>query len=153
MLRLLPEANVIFPLRDPRDVCISFFFTLVPLNADSAPAIDLASTCEAAAFSLGLWQHWRRVIPQRWAQVRYERLVQQPRAELEALAGTLDLPWEESMVAPHGRAANRGVRTPTYRDVAQPLYTRAIGRWRNYAKWLEPALGTLRELIKEFGYD
>lgn len=153
MLRLLPECRVIFPLRDPRDVCVSFFFTLVPLNADSAPALDLASTCAAAALTLRLWQHWRNSIPQRWVEVRYERLVRDPRSELTRLTQTLDLPWEERMLAPRERRSTRGVRTPTYADVAQPLYTRAIGRWRNYAPWIEPHLGSLVPLLKEFGYD
>src|SRR6185503_2579139 len=128
MLRLLPEASVIFPLRDPRDVAVSFFFTLVPLNADSAPAADLASTCASVALSLRLWRHWRDVIPQRWAQVRYERLVREPEAELRPLAEVLRLAWEPAILAPVTRAT-RGVRSPTYSDVAQPLYARAIGRW------------------------
>lgn len=151
ILRLLPESRVIFPLRDPRDVCVSFFFTLVPLNADSAPALGLAETCASAALSLRLWRHWRQALPQRWMEVRYERLVRQPEKELRSLAEFLDLPWEPVMLA---RAAKRerGVRSPTYADVAQPLHPRAIGRWQHYAEWLEPHLGPLRELLREFDY-
>jgi hypothetical protein len=153
MLRLLPESRVIFPLRDPRDVCVSFFFTLVPLNADSAPSLDLGSTCAAAALTLRLWQHWRSVIPQDWVEVRYENLVRNSRSELARLMQTLDLPWEEQMLLPQERNGARGVRTPTYADVAQPLYTRAIGRWRNYDRWLEPHWEPLLPLLKDFGYD
>ena len=152
MLRLLPESRVIFPLRDPRDVCISFFFTLVPLNADSAPSLDLASTCASAALTLRLWQYWQSVMPQRWVEVRYERLVRDPRNELTRLMQALELPWEEQILAPQKAPGTRGVRTPTYADVAQPLYTRAIGRWRNYAAWLEPHLGSLTHLLKDSGY-
>ena len=152
MLRLLPECSVIFPLRDPRDVCVSFFFTLVPLNADSAPALDLASTCIAAALTLKLWQHWREVMPHPWVEVRYEDLVQTPRAELTRLTKALNLPWNERMLAQHELRRSRGVRTPTYQDVAQPLYTRSIGRWRNYAQWVEPNLGPLARLLRDFGY-
>ena len=153
MLRLLPECRVIFPLRDPRDVCVSFFFTLVPLNADSAPSLDLASTCAAAALTLRLWLHWRQVMPQLWTEVRYEDLVQNPRTELARITKTLDLPWDERMLAPHDQRRSRGVRTPTYADVAQPLYTRSIGRWRHYAQWLEPHLAPLSSLLAEFHYD
>jgi len=151
ILRLLPESRVIFPLRDPRDVCVSFFFTLVPLNADSAPALGLAETCASAALSLRLWRHWRRVLPQRWTEVRYERLVRQPERELRSLLGMLELEWEPAMLARAARR-ERGVRSPTYADVAQPLHSRAIGRWRHYAEWLEPHLGPLLELLKEFDY-
>lgn len=152
ILRLLPESRVIFPLRDPRDVCVSFFFTLVPLNADSAPALDLAETCVSMALSLRLWRHWRQVLPQRWVEVRYEQLVRAPEQELRPLAAALELPWEQAMLAPAARK-ERGVRSPTYADVAQPLHSRAVGRWQHYAEWLEPHLGPLRGLLKEFGYE
>jgi tetratricopeptide (TPR) repeat protein len=151
ILRLLPEARVIFPLRDPRDVCVSFFFTLVPLNADSAPALDLGSTCAAMALTLELWRHWRERIPQGWTEVRYEQLVRQPEQPLRELAQALDLSWEPSMLKP-ATPATRGVRSPTYADVAQPLYSRAIGRWRHYASWLEPHWAPLQEYLQEFGY-
>src|SRR4029079_4707002 len=114
MLRLLPEARVIFALRDPRDVCVSFFFTLLPLNPDSSPALDLASACEAAAVSLRLWKHWRSVMPQAWAEVRYERLVQAPRDELMPLMKMLELPWDERMLARRAPSKMRAIRSPTY---------------------------------------
>jgi len=151
ILRLLPESRVIFPLRDPRDVCVSFFFTLVPLNADSAPALDLTGTCASMALSLRLWRHWREVMPQRWMEVRYERLVREPEQELRPLAEALELRWDQAVIAPAQK--ERGVRSPTYADVAQPLHTRSIGRWRHYAEWLAPHLGPLKELLKEFGYE
>lgn len=152
ILRLLPECRVIFPLRDPRDVCVSFFFTLLPLNADSAPALDLASTCAAIGLTLRLWKHWRSIMPQHWEEVRYERLVQAPRSELTRLMQTLEAPWEEGMLAPGVPTGARGVRTPSYADIAQPLYTHAIGRWENYAVWLEPHMQSFASLFKEFGY-
>ena len=47
----------------------------------------------------------------------------------------------------------RGVRSPTYAGVAQPLHSRSIGRWQHYAAWLEPHLSPLRELLKEFEFE
>ena len=37
--------------------------------------------------------------------------------------------------------------------VAQPLSTRAIGRWKNYEKHFGPALARLAPLAKAFGYE
>ena len=153
ILRLLPECQVIFPLRDPRDVCLSYFFTLLPLNPDSAPASDLGTTCEAARFTLRLWKHWRRVIPQSWEEVRYEQLVRDPRGELMRLMKLLGLRFEEQMLAPAAEPQRRGVRTPTYAEVTQPLYTHSIGRWQNYARWLEPHLPSFTPWLNEFGYE
>ena len=56
------------------------------------------------------------------------------------------------MLAPTKMRNARGILAPTYADVAQPLYTRAIGRWKNYAEWLEPHGKCLDPLLREFGY-
>jgi hypothetical protein len=36
--------------------------------------------------------------------------------------------------------------------VAKPIYTGAIGRWRNYAEALAPAMDVLEPFVREFGY-
>ncbi len=43
------------------------------------------------------------------------------------------------------------VRSPTYADVTQPVYKRALGRWRNYQKYLEPCLDRLEPFVKALG--
>ncbi|MGI8604834.1 MAG: sulfotransferase [Verrucomicrobiales bacterium] len=151
-LRLLPEARVLMPLRDPRDVCLSFFFTIVPLHPDSAPALDLITCSASVALSLKLWAYWREILPQSWHEIRYETLIGDPVREIQQLCHFLDLSASEEMLSFHLRSSDRGVRTPTYGDVRQPLYSRAIGRWKNYAQWLEPALGPLEPLLREFSY-
>ena len=39
-----------------------------------------------------------------------------------------------------------------YAAVAQPVHAKAVGRWRNYADYLEPVLPILEPLVKAFGY-
>ena len=48
--------------------------------------------------------------------------------------------------------ATKQVTSPTYEAVAEPIYTRAIGRWKNYERLLEPAMQILEPFIREFGY-
>jgi len=152
ILRLLPESHIVFPLRDPRDVCVSYFFTILPFNADSAPAIGLESTCVAVSLTLKLWRHWKENIPQPWSEIRYEDLVKNPRAEVAQVLQSLSLPFEEEMLGPAKMGTARGILAPSYADVAEPLYTRAIGRWKNYAEWLEPYATHFEPLLREFGY-
>lgn len=151
-LRLFPETKVIFPIRDPRDICISYFFTIVPLNRISAHALDLASTSEFCAHSFRLWQHWREVLPCAKLETRYEQLVADPSGEMRRVLGFLGLDWDERVLRFHERSFRKGVRTPTYADVAQPIYARSIGRWKNYARHLEPCLDVLEPVLREFGY-
>lgn len=151
-LRLFPETKVLFPIRDPRDICISYFFTIIPLNRISAHALDLASTCEFCAHSFRLWRHWREVLPCAKLETRYEQLVADPADEMRRVLGFLGLDWDERVLRFHERSFSKGVRTPTYADVAQPIYTRSIGRWKNYARHLEPCLDVLEPALREFGY-
>jgi tetratricopeptide (TPR) repeat protein len=152
-LRLFPEARVVFPLRDPRDVCVSYFFNLIPLNRVSVAARDLRSTCESCAHSLRLWHRWREVLPYPWIETRYEDLVARPEPELRRLLEFLGVPWSDRPLRFHERPQHeKGVRTPTYADVAQPLYQRAVGRWKNYERHLAPHREILDPWLRVFGY-
>ena len=64
----------------------------------------------------------------------------------------LGLPWEDEVLNYRERLSRKAVVSPTYEAVSQPLYTRAIGRWKNYQKFLEPCLPTLQPFIDAFGY-
>jgi hypothetical protein len=151
-LRMFPEARVIFPLRDPRDVCVSYFFTLIPLAPASAAALDLKSTCEFCAHSLRLWDHWKKTLPYPLMELRYEDLVTGPEVEARRLFRFLGVPWSEQALAFHEKARSRGIRTPTYADASQPIYQRAVGRWKNYERHVKPHLGVLEPYLRSFGY-
>jgi len=67
---------------------------------------------------------------------------------------TLGLPWCDDVLNYRQRLLDttKQVTSPTYEAVAQPIYTKAIGRWHNYERLLQPALKTLEPFIREFGY-
>jgi hypothetical protein len=64
----------------------------------------------------------------------------------------VNLPWEDTVLRYRDRLAAKTVHSPTYLDVAKPVHRGAIGRWRNYSKWLEPSMPMLERFVKEFGY-
>jgi tetratricopeptide (TPR) repeat protein len=152
-VRLFPESRIIFPLRDPRDVCISYFFTLVPLAASSAAALDLRSTCQFCAHSLEMWSIWKRTLATPLLESKYEDLVAAPETHSRKVLEFLGLPWDEKVTAFEKRPRLRGIRTPTYADAAQPVHTRAVGRWKNYEEHLGPCLDLLRPHLRRFGYE
>ena len=49
-------------------------------------------------------------------------------------------------------AREKIVRSPTYKDVTQPVYHKSVGRWQHYARHFEPIFETLQPYVKEFGY-
>ena len=151
-LRLFPEALALVALRDPRDVVLSYLFTMVPLNWSSAPAIDVVEACRFYADVMRHWLWWRARLEQPWCELRYEQVIADPTSETRRAADFLGLAWSPSMLDEQHRSERKAVRTPTYDDVTKPLYTRAVGRWKNYERHLEPGRPLLQPFLEAFGY-
>jgi hypothetical protein len=152
-LRMFPEARWLVALRDPRDVVLSYLFTLIPLNWTSAAATDVVEACRFYADTMRHRLFWRSRLDWPAYETSYERLISDPEGETRRVAEFLDLTWDAAMLDERRRSERKAVRTPTYVDVTKPLYSRAIGRWRNYRRHLEPGLKILEPFVMAFGYD
>jgi hypothetical protein len=64
----------------------------------------------------------------------------------------LGVSWDERVLRFNEHARQKLVRSPTYADVAKPVFKGAVGRWRNYEKFLSPCLSQLEPFVKAFGY-
>jgi len=151
-LRLFPEARLLIALRDPRDTILSCFMQYLPLNPNSVCFLTLERAAERYAIDMGVWRNLREIIASPWLEVRYEDTVANLEKETRRALDFLGLPWEREVLNYRERLATKVVGSPTYEAVSQPLYTRAIGRWKNYQKFLEPCLPTLEPFIEAFGY-
>ena len=151
-LRLFPEAHLLTALRDPRDTIISCFMQYLPLNPNSVCFLTLERAAERYAIDMGVWRKVREIIASPWLEVRYEDTVANLEKETRRALDFLGLPWEGEVLNYRERLATKAVGSPTYEAVKQPLYTRAIGRWKNYQKFLEPCLPNLQPFIDAFGY-
>jgi hypothetical protein len=151
-LRLFPETHVLFALRDPRDVVVSCFMQYLPLNTNSACFLTLERTAQRYATDLAIWRQFREMFASPFLEVRYEDTVMDLEKETRRVVEFLGLPWEPQVLQYRERLEHKAVGSPTYEAVRQPLYTRAIGRWRHYQKYLEPCFATLQPSIDAFGY-
>jgi tetratricopeptide (TPR) repeat protein len=151
-LRLFPQTRVIFALRDPRDVVMSCFMQYLPLNPNSVCFLTLERTARRYANDMRVWRRLREIIASPWLEVRYEDSVANMEREARKAVAFLGLEWEEQMLQYRERLKDKAVGSPTYEAVTQPLYTRAIGRWKNYQKFLEPYLEILQPHVEAFGY-
>jgi tetratricopeptide (TPR) repeat protein len=151
-LRLFPEARILFALRDPRDVVVSCFLQYLPLNPNSVCFLTLERTARRFATDLAAWRRLRDLIASPWLEVRYEDTVGNLEREARRALEFLGLPWEEQVLNYRDRLKTKVVGSPTYEAVSQPLYTRAIGRWKNYQEFLEPYLPILQPAVEAGGY-
>jgi tetratricopeptide (TPR) repeat protein len=153
MLRLFPETKLLIALRDPRDVVMSCFMQYLPLNTNSVCFFTLERTARRYAHDMGIWIKLREMIQSPRLEIRYEDCVADLEREARRALEFLGLPWDVSVLQYRERLKVKAVSSPTYEAVSKPLYTSAIGRWKNYRKFLEPCLPILQPLVEAFGYE
>jgi hypothetical protein len=88
-----------------------------------------------------LMAHWKSLYPDDIFDVDYDALVRDPKSLLNRLTDFLGLEWDESLLDFHRREG--AVKTASVWQVREPLHARSSGRWRNYRKQMEAALGDL----------
>jgi tetratricopeptide (TPR) repeat protein len=138
---LLPEARIIHCRRHPLDTCLSCYFQR--FRAGQEWSYDLADLGFYYRQYRRLMAHWRSVLPGGMLEVDYEALVADPAAVSRSIIEYCGLPWSEACIDFHASA--RPVSTASNWQVRRPIYTQAIGRWRNYERHLGPLIEALGE--------
>jgi tetratricopeptide (TPR) repeat protein len=147
-----PEVKMLIALRDPRDIILSCFMLKVPVTPISVNWLSLEDAAHYYANIMKTWLALRERTRSPWLEFRYEDAVADLEREARKILEFLGLPWDDKVLKFYEHAREKIVRSPTYRDVTQPVYQKSIGRWQNYAQHLEPILTTLEPFVKEFGY-
>ena len=151
-LRVFPQLKVIIALRDPRDVVLSCYFLNLVLNATNVNFLSLERTAKHYADLMDTWLRMRELGGFDWREIRYEDIVRQPEAEGTKATGFLGLSWQTGQGRFYETARQKVLFAPTYHEVRQPVYGRAVGRWKNYASALEPLQAKLTPYCQAFGY-
>ncbi len=152
--RIFPEARFILALRHPADAVLSCFMQDFQLNASMAHFLTLKDSAALYDAVMSLWRQTRELLPLSVAEVRYEDLIEDPQAALGEVLDLLGIVWQGSQEDHVAHALARGtIRTPSYSQVTEPLYSRAAGRWQRYESQLDGILPRLQPFIQEFGYD
>jgi tetratricopeptide (TPR) repeat protein len=151
--RLFPEALFLFAQRHPVDVLTSCYVANFNLNDAMCNFLRLDTAAEFYDLTMKTWENARKVLPLNVHTVVYEEMVQDPPAVLRPVVEAIWLDWHDDMLDHTKTAAERGqIKTASYAQVTQPIYTRSVGRWQNYREHLEPILPVLAPWIEKFGY-
>ena len=149
LLRLFPDAQIIHIVRDGRDCVASLqsmpWWVTGKVNAVTAwlQAMDLARRAAS------------RLAADQFHEVRYERLVTEPRAELEAVCRFLEEPFSEAMLEPQKQAA---AAVPEYKvwhsRTHGSIDPASIDTWRDRLDpWQAGALELVgRRALQRYGY-
>jgi Flp pilus assembly protein TadD len=152
--RLFPEAKLILAIRQPCDVVLSCFMQYFEVNDAMANFLDLGDAARLYDLVLGFWTKCRETFPLDVHALRYEALVDDKEGEMRSLLFFLGLGWDDKVLDNEGTARARGpIATPSYAQVAQPIYRRSAGRWTRYRDQLAPVLPILVPWAERLGYD
>lgn len=150
--RVMPGVRVLVPVRDPRAVLWSMWQVSVgPPTEISLFWDELDSLADWYGLAMSVWGRMRELLPEKyWLEVRYEDVVAGKQSVWDATAKFVGLePGEGFPVV--GRDGSI-VRTPNYESVAEPVYTRALEHWKNYAQWMEPVYTKVSSWTEKLGY-
>jgi hypothetical protein len=136
---MLPNARIIDIRRHPLDCCFSNFKQHYARG--QAFSYSLSDVGQYYADYVRLTSHFDQVLPGRIHRIFYERLVEDPEAEVRRLLGVLELPFEEACLRFHEN--ERAVRTASSEQVRQPINRRGIAQWQKFEPWL----GELKEAL------
>jgi Flp pilus assembly protein TadD len=142
---LFPDAKLVFLLRDPRDVCLSCIMqTMLPTPS----TVQLLTWQNTAKFYADVMDWWLTVKPKLtmdFIEFRYEDAVFDFENAFRKVFAFMALDWHPDVINFHKNAAKKYIASPSFSQVAQPLYSSSVGRWRAYqdeyaaiSQWLEP---------------
>jgi tetratricopeptide (TPR) repeat protein len=143
---ILPKATVIDARRHPMDACFSTFKQYFAVGQTFS--YNLEDLGRYYRCYLSLMDHWDAVLPGKVLHLQYEELVRDPQTNIRRLLEHCGLPFEAACVAFH--ETRRPVRTASAEQVRQPLYTSAVGHWRNFESELEPLRRALGDSLERF---
>lgn len=151
--RLFPRARLLFSLRHPCDVVLSNTMQQYAANEVFVHFYSLAESVRIYDRTMRIWETTRATLQLCTTHLRYEDLIHDPQRALHETCTFLDLPWREDLVEhqKHLQARPR-IATNSYHQVAEPIYTRSIGRWQRYRDALWPFFPVLERHAEYFGY-
>ena len=153
IVRIFPNAKFILAIRHPCDCVLSCFMQNFELNDAMANFLNLEDSAKLYDITMSLWETYSKVFSINFHVIKYEDIVSSFDKSVEKLLNFLDLPWSENVKKFYKKAEMRGViNTPSYNQVSQPIYSKSIGRWKNYNKEISTIIPNLDQWIKKFNY-
>jgi tetratricopeptide (TPR) repeat protein len=141
--RLFPDARIVHTTRDPQDTCLSVHF--LHLDHSMGYALDLIDTAHHYREYRRLMAHWKSLYAADILDFDYDAFVRAPEPAIRRLLDFCGLEWEQGCMEFH--KVGNAVKTASVWQVREPLYLRSSGRWRHYARQLEPLRAYLGDLV------
>jgi hypothetical protein len=135
-----PTAKIIHCVRDPRDTGLSIYKQNFS-TGNYRFAYDLKTIAQFHNLYRALMRHWHDVLPGVIYDIEYERLTSNPESEIRKLLSACDLEWQDKCL--EFDKTEGVVKTASFYQVRQPMYTSSVRSWERYRAFLGPMLEKL----------
>jgi hypothetical protein len=138
---MFPQATILHVMRDPVDTGLACWRQLFATGNETL--YDLAEIGAEQLRYAAMMEHWRKVLPGRVVDVRYEDFIADPDASIRWLVTEVcGLPWTSECLRFY--ETRRAVGTASADQVRRPIFSTSVDRWRRYEGQLAPLLAALR---------
>lgn len=143
---ILPNAKIVDARRHPLDCCVSNFRQhYAKGQAFSYRLADMGAYYRDYVRAMA---HLDAVQPGRVYRAIHEALLDDPEAEVRAMLGFLNLPFEAACLRFHTNV--RAVRTASSEQVRRPINRDGVGQWQRFAPWLGPLTDALGPVLDAY---
>jgi tetratricopeptide (TPR) repeat protein len=144
-----PEAKFIYVSRAPEATCWSMYKQL--FMGEYVFSYDQQELGQYFCAHDRYRLQFSERLGDRWLEIGYEALVTRPDEEIPALLGRLDLPEEETCLAPHRNPAPS--MTASSVQIREPIHQNVLSSWRHFEAFLEPLMVSLGEHARDQSSD
>ena len=144
---LFPESPIIHISRHPFNSCLSAYFS--NFQSSHRYTSSLESTARHYKHVMDMLEHYRS-IGVSFLEIHYEDLVTDQESTTRKILEYIGMPWDDACLQHH--KSERVVKTASYEQVTQKIYTSSLYRYRNYHEAVQPLLPILKSTIERFGY-
>ena len=142
---ILPNAKVINARRHPLDNCLGAYKQLFARGQHFT--YDMEELAHYYRCYDRMVSHWHSVLPGKVLDVHYEDTVNDTEWQVRRILAHCGLPFEDRCLRFH--ETRRAVKTASSEQVRQPIYTSALGMWRNYGRHIGLWIDALSDVIEK----
>lgn len=154
LVRLFPNARIIFVVRHPCDVVLSNYMQHFNAPAYVALCSTLPRLAAGYAAAMRFWHAHVALLKPQVFEWKYEDAVHDFDSNVLKLGAFLELDDVKPLHDFSEHARRKGyIGTPSYAQVVQPVYSGSIGRWQRYREYFQPILSLLEPAMRHWGYD
>jgi hypothetical protein len=125
--------------------------TMIPTPS----TVHLLTWDSTARFYAQIMDWWETVKPKLsmpYIEFRYEDAVFDFEAAFRKVFDFIGLEWHPEVADFHKHAAGKFIASPSFSQVAQPLYSSSVGRWKQYESEYAAVEQHLELYLQKYGY-